>query len=451
MSNWKEIYNSKLCAPEQAVQNIRSGDTVLFAHAVAEPFVLVDAMVANASAYKDVEIHHFVSLGKGEYARPEMKEHFRFNGWFLSSNTRTSVAEGYADFTPVFFHEVPRYIKHNIFPIDVFLLTVSPPDKHGYCNLGVSCDIAIQAIESSRTVIAQVNEHMPVVYGDTFVHVSKFDFFVEAAAPLPELPVSSVSETERKIGKYCAALIEDGATLQLGIGSIPDAVLKSLGNKHDLGIHSEMISDGVVDLYEAGIITNEKKSIHKGKMVVSFLMGTKRLYDFVDHNPAVEMRVVSYVNHPSVIAQNSKLVCINSCLAVDFMGQIAADAIGPNQFSGVGGQVDFMRGAAMSTDGKGKGIIAMPSVAVKKDGSMISKIVPCLEKGSAVTTSRHDVDYVITEYGIASLKGKTLRERALNLIEIAHPVFKDELIFNFENNFKTNYKNYKMNFFQNDK
>ncbi|MGI6730993.1 MAG: acetyl-CoA hydrolase/transferase family protein [Anaerovoracaceae bacterium] len=433
--DWKKLYESRKCSAEEAVKSIKSGDRVVFAHAVAEPFILVDAMVANAAAYKDVEICHMVSLGKGEYSKAEYKDNFHVNNWFAGPPVRKCIAEGHGDFTPVFFHEVPEYIRRGLFATDVAMVTVSPPNEHGYCCVGVSSDYTMEAINSARVVLAEVNDQMPVVFGDTFVHVSKLDKIVENSRPLPEIPLPKIGETEQAIGKYCAELIEDGSTLQLGIGAIPDAVLQQLTDKKDLGIHSEMISDGVVDLFEAGVINNAEKSIHKGKMIVTFLMGTKRLYDFAHNNPAVEMRTVDYVNHPAVVAQNSKLVCINSCIAIDFMGQVVSDSIGTRQFSGVGGQVDFVRGAAMSLDKKGIAVIAMPSVTVKKDGSMISKITPYIDHGAAVTTSRNDVDYVVTEYGIAPLKGKTLKDRARNLINIAHPDFRDELKEEFEKRF----------------
>lgn len=437
--NWKEIYNSRLCTADEAVTSIKSGDTVVFAHCVDEPEVLVDALVANAAAYKNVEICHMVSLGKGEYTKAEYKENFRFNGWFTGASTRKSIEEGHGDFTPVFFHEIPGYIRKGLFKIDVAMVMVSPPDEHGFCCLGISSDYTVQAIESAKIVLAEVNDQMPVVFGDTFIHVSKIDKFVETSHPLPELGLPKIGEVELAIGKNCAELIDDGATLQLGIGAIPDAVLQSLKDKKDLGIHSEMISDGVVDLYEAGVVNNSKKAINKGKMIVTFLMGSKRLYDFANLNPAVEMRTVDYVNHPVIVAQNSKLVCINSCLAVDFMGQVVSDSIGIRQFSGVGGQVDFVRGASMSLDGLGKAVIAMPSVANKKDGSMVSKITPYIDLGAAVTTSRNDVDYIVTEYGIAELKGKTLKQRARNLINVAHPDFREELKVEFEKRFSAKY------------
>ena len=437
--NWKEIYQSRLCTADEAVKSIKSGDTLVFAHCVDEPEILVDAMVANAKAYKDVEICHMVSLGKGEYSKPEYKEHFRFNGWFVGASTRKCIEEGHGDFTPVFFHEVPNYIRKGIFKVDVAMVMVSPPDEHGYCCTGISSDYTMQAIESAKIVLAEVNDQMPIVFGDTFVHVSQIDKFVETSHPLPQLGLPKIEEVELAIGRNCAELVEDGSTLQLGIGAIPDAVLQSLKDKKNLGIHSEMISDGVVDLFEAGVVNNSMKGIHKGKMIVTFLMGSKRLYDFADHNPALEMKTVDYVNNPVIVAQNTKMVCINSCIAVDFMGQVVSDSIGTRQFSGVGGQVDFVRGAAMSLDGKGKAIIAMPSVTTKKDGTLISKIAPFIDHGAAVTTSRNDVDYIVTEYGIAELKGRTLKQRARNLISIAHPDVRDELKTEFEKRFNTKY------------
>ena len=437
--DWKTIYESRKCSADEAVRSIKSGDTVVLAHAVAEPPILVDAMVKNADAYRNVEVCHMVTMGKGEYSKPEYKDNFTFNGWFCSATTRDSTAQGHGDFTPVFFHAVPSYMRKGIIDVDVFMVMVSPPNKNGYCCTGVSSDYTYQGIKSARTVLAEVNDQVPTVFGDTFIHVSEIDKFVETSHPLPELPLPNIGEVEKAIGQNCAELIEDGATLQLGIGAIPDAVLHSLNDKKDLGIHSEMISDGVVDLFEAGVVNCSKKSINKGKMTITFLMGTKRLYDFADNNPIVELKTVDYVNDPYVIAQNSKLVSINASISVDFMGQVVSDSIGIRQFSGVGGQVDFVRGAFMSTDGLGKAIIAMPSVAKKKDGSMISKITPYIDQGAAVTTSRNDVDYIVTEHGIAEMKGKTLKQRARNLIAVAHPSFREELKEEFEKRFNAKF------------
>jgi len=437
--DFKNEYRRKLTTAEDAVNCIKSGDKVVFAHAVAEPPVLVDAMVKNAAAYKDVEVSHLLTLGKGEYSKPELKENFRFNGWFANNSTRDSIALGHGDFTPVFLHQIPAYIERGIFPVDVFMVMVSPPDKHGYCCIGVSSDYSYQAVKSAKTVLAEVNGSMPVVFGETFIHVSEVDKFVETSGPLAELKPEKIGDVEKAIGQYCAELIGDGATIQLGIGAIPDAILHSLKGKRDLGVHSGMLSDGIVELFEAGVINGSRKSIDKGKIVCTCLIGTKRLYDFSDRNPIVEMRQASYTHNPAVIAQNSDFVCINAGINVDFMGQVVSDTIGIRQFSGVGGQVDFMRGAAMALDGRGKAIIAMPSVAVKKDGSMISKITPYIEHGAAVTTSRHDVDYIVTEYGIAELKGKTLKQRARNLISVAHPSFRDELQEEYKKRFNADF------------
>jgi len=431
--DWKENYQSKLCTADEAVKNIRSGDTVVFAHCVGEPTVVVEAMVANHKQYEDVEIKHMVSLGKGEYTKPGMEKHFRVNPMFAGASVREAIYEGRGDFTPSFFHEVPKYFREGKLKIDVLLVMVTPPDEHGYVSLGTSVDYTLQAVRSARTVIAQVNENFPRTYGESFIHISELDHIVEASHPIVELQPPKIGAVEEAIGRNCASLIEDGSTLQLGIGGIPDAVMLFLHDKRDLGIHSEMISDGTLALYEMGVINNSKKSQNKGKFTITFLMGTKKLYDFVNNNPAVEVRPVDYVNHPAVIMQQYKMVSINSAIEVDLQGQVVAECMGLKQFSGVGGQVDFIRGVSMGQDGKA--IIAMPSVTVKKDGTVISKIVPFLAQGAAVTTSRNDVDYVVTEYGIAPLKGKSLRERAKNLINIAHPDVKDELIAEYEKRF----------------
>ncbi|MDR2089911.1 MAG: 4-hydroxybutyrate CoA-transferase [Clostridiales Family XIII bacterium] len=431
--DWREQYKNRLCTATAAVKHIKSGDAVVLAHCVGEPPVLVEAMVANAAQYEDVEIKHMVSLGPGVHAAPGMEKHFRVNPLFASANTRAAIAVGRGDFTPAFFHEIPKFFREGKLRIDVLLLQVSPPDDHGYCSLGPSVDYTLQAITSAKTVIAQVNAQVPFTYGDGIVRISAFDHIVEADSPIYEIQPPKIGDVERAIGEHCAALVEDGSTLQLGIGAIPDAVMLFLKNKKDLGIHSEMISDGTLALFEAGVITGARKSMNKGRMTVAFLMGTRKLYDFAHRNPAVEIRPVDYVNHPITISKQYRMVSINSAMEVDLMGQVNAETIGSNQFSGVGGQVDFIRGVAMG-DG-GKAIIAMPSVTVKKDGSVIPKIVPFLEQGSAITTSRNDVDYVVTEYGAALLKAQSLRQRARNLIGIAHPDHRDRLTEAFEKRF----------------
>lgn len=426
MNNWKELYEQRTMTAEEAVQKIKSGNRVVLGHAVGEPCHLVDAMVKNADAYKDVEIVHMVAMGKSEYCKPEYKENFRHNSLFVGGPTRKALESGQADFTPCFFFEVPKLFR-TLLPIDVALISVTPPDENGKCSLGVSVDYTYGAAKSAKLVIAQVNAKMPRTYG-TSLNVSDIDIFVPYDEPVLVLPAPKIGEVEESIGRYCASLIEDGDTLQLGIGAIPDAVLQFLKHKKNLGIHSETFSDGVVDLAEAGVINNKKKKIHCGKFVSTMMMGTQRLYDFVDNNPDVELYPVDYSNHPNTIAQNDHMVSINSAIQVDLMGQVNAETIGTRQFSGIGGQVDYIRGAALAEHGKS--IIAMPSTA-----KGVSKIVATLDYGAVVTTSRCDVDYIVTEYGIAELKGKTLRQRAKALISIAHPDHRAQLIQAYEERF----------------
>lgn len=430
--SWKEHYEKHLMTAEEAVQTIHSGERVVVAHACGEPTYLIDAMVANAKQYHNVEIVHMVAMGKAEYCQPKYSENFRHNALFVGGSTRAAVEEGRADYTPSFFFEIPRLFSTTM-PVDVAMVMVSPPDESGMCSLGVSVDYTLEAVRQAKHVIAQVNPQMPWTGPYSLVSVEDFDCIVEHEAPLLELKPPVIGDVEKAIGENCAKLIPDGATLQLGIGAIPDAVLLFLKHKKDLGIHSEMFSDGVVELAESGVITNTNKTLNPGKFVVSFLMGTRRLYDFVDHNPDVELRPVDYVNNPFVIAQNENLISINSCVQVDLMGQVVSETVGPKQISGVGGQVDFVRGASASKGGVS--IMAMPSTVKGK----LSKIVAELDDGSAVTTSRNDVDYVVTEYGIARLKGLTLRDRAHNLICIAHPDFRSELINAYEKKFHTTF------------
>ena len=427
---WKTLYNSKVKTAEEAVKFIKSGDRVVLQHAVGEPLYLVDKMVENYKNYENVEIVQLVAMGKGDYAKEEMQGHFKVNSLFLGGPTRECINSGRGDFTPSFFYQIPELFKTKL-PVDVALINISLPDENGYCSFGVSGDYTKPAAEAAKLVIAQVNKYMPRTLGDCFIHISDIDIIVEKDEPIPELAPPKIGDVEKAIGEFCASLINDGDTLQLGIGAIPDAVLLFLKDKKDLGIHSEMISDGVVELVEAGVITCKKKNINKGKLSVAFLMGTKRLYDFVDNNPMVSLQTVDYINDPRVIGQNDNLISINAALQVDLMGQVCSEAMGLKQFSGIGGQVDFVRGAAFSKGGKS--ILAFPSTAKK---GTVSKIVPFLTEGACVTTSRTDVDYVITEFGIAELKGRTLRERARNLINIAHPNFREELKAEFEKRFK---------------
>ncbi len=428
--DYKKLYKEKLTTACEAVKHIPSNCRVVTGHATGEPTVIVDAMVENYLQYENVEIVHLVAMGNCGYTRPEMKGHLRHNALFVGAGTREAVHDGRADFTPTFFYQVPRLFKTKL-PVDVAIIQVSPPDENGNCSFGVSCDFTKPAADLAKIVIAQVNDQMPMTYGDNFINIKDIDFIVEVSKPLIELPSPVIGDVEKAIGEYCASLIEDGSTLQLGIGAIPDAVLLFLKDKKDLGIHSEMFSDGIVDLYSSGAVNNSKKTLHPGKMIVTFLMGSKKLYDFVNNNPVVELYPVDYVNDPLTIMKNNKMVSINSALQVDLMGQVCAEAIGLKQFSGVGGQVDYIRGVSMAEDGKA--IIAMPSTAAK---GKLSRIVPFLDHGSCVTTSRNDVEYIVTEYGIANLRGKSLKQRAKELISIAHPDFKDELAKEYKERFK---------------
>ena len=415
------------------MQQIKSGQRVVVAHACGEPSIILDALVANAAQYENVEIIHMVAMGKAAYCQPQYDKNFHHNAFFLGGSTRAAAAEGRVDFTPVYFSEIPGLLREDLRP-NVTLLQCSPPDAHGYVSLGVSVDYTKPAAEASDLVIAQVNQNMPRTLGDSFLHVTQIGCLVEADTPVIELAPPKIGDVERAIGENVASLVRDGDTLQLGIGAIPDAVLLFLKEKNDLGIHTEMFSDGVVELVEAGVITNKAKTLHRGQSVATFLMGTRRLYDYVNNNPAVAMYPVDYVNDPYVIGQNDNLVSINSCVQVDIMGQVVSTSAGLRQISGVGGQVDFVRGANLSKGGRA--IMAMPSTTGK---GKISKIVPFLDQGSAVTTTRNEVNYVITEYGIAKLKGKSLRQRAEALIRIAHPDFRDELTAEFRRRYPRDY------------
>lgn len=433
--DWKAIYESKRTDASSALDLIHSGDRVVVGHACGEPSYMLDILVEKAAQYKNVELVHMISMGKAPYCYPEYKENFRHNSFFVGATTRQAVAEGRADYTPCFFYKIPSLFTDGSLPVDVCLLQAAPPDENGRLSLGVSVDYTLPAVKAAKTVIVQVNRYMPRTGGDSTISVDEATAFVEHDAPLIQLAPPKITDVEKAIGANCAKLIQDGDTLQLGIGAIPDAVLLFLKEKKDLGIHSEMFSDGVVELAEAGVITNSKKRTHKGKFVASFLMGTERLYNFVNNNPDVEMYPVDYVNDPTVIMREDNIVSINSCVQMDLMGQAASESIGLLQISAVGGQVDFVRGAGMAKNGRS--ILAFPSTAAK---GKISKIVPLLDEGAAVTTSRSDVDYAVTEYGIAKLRGKTLRDRAKALIAIAHPAFRDELIKVFEERFRCHYQ-----------
>ncbi len=420
--NWEMIYRKKITDVDTALSAIQSGNRVYVGGGSGVPVELINGLVRQAPRLRNVEITHILIFADAPYVKPEYSESFRHNALFIGSTVRKAVNEGRADFTPVFLSEVPGLFKQGVLPIDVALISLSPPDEHGFCSFGVEVGSTKPAAESARIVIAEINRQMPRTLGDSFIHVSHLDHIVEVDYPIPEAPQGGSSKLHMRVGEHIAEMIPDGATLQMGIGSIPDAVLKNLGSHKDLGIHSELFSDGVIDMFERGVITCARKTFHPGKIVAGFLFGSKRLYEFIHNNPIIEMHPTDYVNDPFNIAQNEKMVAINSAIQIDLTGQVCADSIGTRFYSGVGGQIDFMRGAARSKGGLP--IIAFLSTA-KNDS--ISRIVPTLTEGAGVVTTRNDVHYVVTEYGIAALHGKTVRERAKALIKIAHPKFQDEL------------------------
>ncbi|MCA9957809.1 MAG: acetyl-CoA hydrolase/transferase C-terminal domain-containing protein [Chloroflexota bacterium] len=420
--NWETLYRRKLTDVTTALSRIKSGDRIYLGGGAGVPVVLSQALIERAADLRDVEITHILTFADAPYVKPEYEGIFRVNALFIGHNVRKAVQEGRADFTPIFLSEIPGLFRHGQLPIDVALISVSPPDEHGFCSFGVEVGTTKPAAEEAKVVIAEINPQMPRTLGDSFIHISRFDHIVEVDYPIPEAPQGGSSEEHLKVGEHIAGMIPNGATLQMGIGSIPDAVLQNLGNHKDLGIHTELFSDGVIDMVESGVITCGRKSFHPGKIVVGFLFGTKRLYEFVNNNPLIEMHPTDYVNDPYNIARNDNMVAINSALQVDLTGQVCADSIGPRFYSGVGGQIDFIRGAARSKGGLP--IIAFLSTA---KGGALSRIVPKLTEGSGVVTTRNDVHYVVTEYGVVDLYGKSVRQRAQLLISIAAPEFREEL------------------------
>jgi acetyl-CoA hydrolase len=416
------LFHEKIVTGTEALRAVRSGDLVYVHPGCACPERLLDALVARKDELTDVRIVHMMSMGRADYALPGMEGHFRHIAFFTGKNVRQAIDEGRADYMPVFLSEIPRLFTSGRMKPDVALIHVSPPDEHGFCSFGVGVEATKAAAETARVVIAQVNPNMPRVLGDNFIHVRKVTHFVEADDPLAELPRVRMSPAFEEIGRNVASLIEDGATLQLGIGGIPDAVLHHLEDRKHLGVHTEMFSDGMVELVEKGIVTGEWKTLHHGKIIASFVLGTKALFDFIHNNPIVEFHPVDYVNDPFVIAQNERMVAVNSAIQVDLTGQVCSDSIGDSIYSGFGGQVDFVRGASRAKHGKA--VIALLSTA--KNGE-VSRISTYLDEGAGVVTSRADVHYIVTEFGVADLHGKTLRERAQALIGIAHPKFREEL------------------------
>jgi acyl-CoA hydrolase len=421
--NWSESYRSKLVSADEALKVVCSGNRVLIHQGCSEPEALVGALVRRAPELHDVEIIHMATMGTAEYAKREFQGVFRHNALFIGPNVRDAVQSGYADYTPVFLHEIEGLFESGAMPLDVVLMQCTPPDQYGFMSLGAGVDITLTAAKHARHVVVQVNDQAPRTFGDSFIHVSKAEFIVEASHALPELGRHCVKEEHRKIAERIASMIPEGATLQMGIGAIPDAVLPRLANHRDLGVHTEMFSDGIIPLIQSGVVNNERKTLHPHKVVAGFVLGTKPLFDFIDNNPVFEFHPTRYVNDPFVIARNDYMVAINSALEIDLTGQVCADSIGSVPYSGIGGQVDFIRGAARSKGGVP--IIALPATA---KGGTASRITPVLKPGAGVVTSRGDVHWVITEFGVVNLHGKNLRQRAEALIGIAHPSFQEELL-----------------------
>lgn len=426
---WQEIYQSKLTTAEEAIKLIHDDDKVVAGFGCGEPLYVERTLASHYKEYKDVEIVNMLTLVESPWSTDEFKGHIKLNTLFASKSTRAAVNSGNSEFTTSHFYEIPEIIKNYICP-RVSIVMVSPPDEHGYVSFGTTVDYTKGTTDYCDIVIAQVNKYMPRTFGNSIKHVRDFTCFVEYDEPLPEVIGGEISDVEMEIGRYCASLINDGDCLQLGIGGIPNAVCLQLTDKKDLGLHSELVGDGVVPLLESGVINNKRKVVNNGRTVLGAAFGSKILCDYINNNPSVEMHPIDYVNNPIEIAKNDNMVSINSCLQVDLLGQVVSDTIGLSQFSAVGGQVDFVRGATMSKGGRS--IIAMPSTARK---GTVSRIVPIITEGSAVTTPRNDVNYVVTEYGIAQLKGKTLKERTKELIRISHPKFRPALVLEYKKRF----------------
>lgn len=412
---------AKYADVDKAMSYIKSGDRIAITGAAGEPRYLVKGMVDNRELYRDIEVIQFMALEEEAFLKRGMQEHFKYNTPFVSPSTRAAIAAGYADYTPCFLSQMEWLFKNKL-PIDVALIHVTPPDEYGFCSYGVNSDYIKSGADNAKIIIAQVNEKMPRTMGGSFIHVDDIDYMVEHTECIPGIPVGKSSAVDMEIGYHCSKLVSNGDTLQIGIGALPNAILNALQEKKDLGIHSEMISDGVIHLMKKGVINNKKKNIDLGVSTTSFVLGSPEAYKYIHNNPAINLMPASYVNNPVEIMKNDHFVSINSCVQVDLMGQVVSEMIGSTQISGVGGQVDFVRGASMAK--YGRSIIAIPSTA---SGGKISRIVAKLSEGAAVTTSRNDVDYIVTEYGIAELKGKTLKERAEALINIAHPDFRADL------------------------
>jgi len=419
---WMDEYRSKMTTADEALKVVKSGDRVYIHQGCNEPEVLVAALTRRGPELRNVEVLHLKTQGSADYTHPEYEGHFRHNAFFIGENVRQAVQEGRADYIPIFLAEIEDLFRSGAMPIDVALISCTPPDDYGYMSLGTGIDVTLTAAQFAKHLIVEVNDQSPRTLGDTFIHVSRADRIVEASHPLPELQPGEITDLHRTIASHIANLIPDGATLQMGIGGIPNAVLAALKDHKDIGVHTEMFSDGVVDLIQSGVLNNRRKTIHPNKVISGFALGTKRLFDFLHNNPIFEFHPTCYTNDPFIIAQNERMVAINSAIEIDLTGQVCSDSMGTTLYSGIGGQVDFIRGAARSKGGLP--VIALPSTA---KGGAISRIVPRLRLGAGVVTSRGDVHYVVTEYGVAYLHGKNIRQRAEALIQIAHPKYRDEL------------------------
>src|SRR6266511_5668097 len=425
--DWNSLYQSRVVTAQEAVRSIQSGQRIFLTGNVSVPQTILAALVEYAPNLTDVEIYQALTIGSADYVKPEMEGHLRVNTLFISQNVRKAVQEGRADFTPVLLSEFPLLFKRGILPLDVAIIHTTLPDEHGFCSLGVEVGLTKSPAESAKLIIAEVNEQMPRTLGDSFIHVSRLDHIIPVNYPIPEMAMAEDGNSEviEKIAGFIAELIPDGATMQLGIGAIPDAVIKYLHHKKDLGVHSELFSDGVIELVNAGVLTNARKTLHPGKIIAGFMLGTQDLYHWADDNPLIEMHRTEYVNDPFVIAQNERMVAINSAIEVDLTGQVCADSIGPKLYSGVGGQLDFIYGASRSKGGVP--IIALPRTTTLREGTLVTRIAAMLKLGAGVVTPRNHVRYVVTEYGVADLYGKTIRQRARQLIGIAHPDFRADL------------------------
>jgi 4-hydroxybutyrate CoA-transferase len=421
--SWIDTYKIKITTIDEAVRRVQSDSIIFLSGNAATPRSIIDALAARKDELTNVQVNHLLMMGDDPLSAPGMEKHFRHNSLFVGPADRLAVNEGRSDYVPAFLFEIPEMFTERIIPLDIAFIHVSPPDEHGFMSFGVECVASKSAADAATYVVAQVNENMPRTLGDSFIHISRVNGIIEKNETIPTLEKKGFTDVERRIGEHIADLVEDGATMQLGIGGIPDAVLAALDGKKDLGVHTEMVSDGVVEGIEKGFITNRRKTLHPGKVIATFVLGSQRLYDFVDNNPYFEIHPCNYTNNPFIVAQNEKMVAINSAIEVDITGQVCADSIGTRIYSGFGGQVDFIRGAAYAKDGIP--IIALPSTT--RDGKT-SKITPQIKPGAGVVTTRADVHYVITEYGVAYLHGKNLRQRVRELVNVAHPDFRDELI-----------------------